>query len=94
MSSLYNQLLDDEIFVSDKEIRSLAKLSKKTDAEIYEIPNAHQYQMVIKFDDDSDQQILIAANSRDRYKELSQEFFKKFIKYGGEIDLADVFVSD
>lgn len=94
MNSLYNQLLDGEIFVSDKEIRSLAALSKKVDAEIYEMSNAHQFIMTIKFDDHSDQQTLIAANSPDRYKELSQEFFKKFIKYGGEINLADVFVND
>jgi hypothetical protein len=94
MNTLYNQLLDGEIFVSDKEIRSLASLSRKVDAEIYEGANsANQFTMTIKFDDHSDQQILIASNSLERYKALNREFFQKFVKYGGQIDLADIFMS-
>ncbi len=91
-TNLYGELLDGEVFVSDKEIRSLAALSHKTNAEIVENRVANQFVMTIKFDDHSDSQTLIATNSVDRYKELNKEFFKRFVKYGGEIDLADIFV--
>lgn len=92
--SVYTELLDGEIFVSDNEIRSLAALSKNTDAEIYEGRNLNQFIMTIKFDELSDQQTLIAVDTLERYKELSREFFRKFVKYGGDINLADIFLMD
>jgi len=49
--------------------------------------------MYLKFDKD-DEQTIISSDNYEKYKELSNDFFKKFIKYGGNIDLADVFVDD
>lgn len=83
-------LLDSEIKVSDDEIKALAALSKKSNAEIYETVEKNIFQLIIKFDEDSEQ-ILISNDSLENYLTNAKEFFKKFVKYGGEIDLSEVF---
>ena len=85
MKRVINMLDIEDIVVSDSEIKALAKLSHKTSAEIIENKVLGRFMMCLKFDKDDEQTII----SSDNY-----EFFKKFIKYGGNIDLADVFVDD
>lgn len=83
----------EDIVVSDSEIKALAKLSHKTNAEIIENKVSGRFMMYLKFDKD-DEQTIISSDNYEKYKELSNDFFKKFIKYGGNIDLADVFVDE
>ena len=61
--------------------------------EIIENKVSGRFMMYLKFDKD-DEQTIISSDNYEKYKELSNDFFKKFIKYGGNIDLADVFVDD
>jgi len=85
-----NEIFDNDIVISDSEIQALANLSKKTNAYIKEHYDRGKYFMSIKFDDGEDQ-ILLASNDKKRYKELVSNFLKKFIKFGGNIKLEDIF---
>jgi len=84
-NSYINEILDSDIVISDQEIRALAELSKKTTATIREYRDSGRYYMVIRFDDQDDEEILLASNDKNRYKRLSQNFFRKFISYNGNI---------
>ena len=83
----------EDIVVSDSEIKALAKLSHKISGEIIENKVSGRFMMCLKFDKD-DEQTIISSDNYEKYKKLSNDFFKKFIKYGGNIVLADVFVVD
>ncbi len=85
-------LLDSDIKVSDDEIKALASLSKKSNADIYEIVEKNVYQLIIKFDEDSEQ-ILISSKELEDYLKNAREFFQKFVKYGGEMELDEIFKS-
>lgn len=74
-----SNLLDNKIEVSDSEIQALANLSQKTDAYIREYYDNGQYFMVIKFDKESEDEIILASTNKEEYKKMSTEFFRKFI---------------
>lgn len=82
-----NNSLDNDIIISDHEIRALANLSHKVEARIREFCDNGNYFMIISFNDNNDEEILLASGNKDRYREMSREFFQKFIKYGGSIYL-------
>jgi len=83
--SCVSKILDDDIIISDQEIQALAELSKKTTAIIREYHDSGRYYMMIRFDGHNDEEILLASNNKNRYKKLSQNFFRKFINYNGNI---------
>lgn len=85
-----NNLLDNDIVVSDDEIKALADLSHRTKAWIRELYSDGKYFMIIKFNDE-DEEILLASCNKDRYGTLSKEFFRKFVEYGGNIELDNIF---
>jgi len=82
-----NNSLDNDIVISDYEIQALANLSHRVEAHIKEFHNNGNYFMTITFDNNNDEEIILASSDKDRYREISREFFRKFIKYGGSIDL-------
>ena len=86
-----SQMIDTTIFPSDNEIRSLAALSKKIYAEIREEKINGSYQMVIYFPEDDTEQIIVAAKNFEEYQELVRNFYRYFIKYGGSINLEEIF---
>lgn len=91
--SVVNSVLDDDIVISDEEIQALATLSHRTNATIVEDKKNGKYIMSIKYDKD-DEQVIMAYNRYDDYKDMSNTFFKKFIKFGGNISMSDVFMDE
>lgn len=81
-----NNSFNNDIIISDHEIQALANLSHKVEARIREFHNNGNYFMTIAFDN-NDEEIILASGNKDRYKKISREFFQKFIKYGGSINL-------
>ena len=89
----YSKLMDTEISVSDDEIKALANLSHKTTASIIEDKNGKKFIMSIQYDKNN-LETIIASDNYDTYKEMSTNFFKKFIKFGGNIKLSEVFIDE
>jgi len=85
-----NNSFNNDIIISDHEIKALADLSHRTKAWIRELYSDGKYFMIIKFDDE-DEEILLASCNKDRYGTLSKEFFRKFVEYGGNIELDNIF---
>ncbi len=85
-----DSLLNNDIVVSDDEIKALADLSHRTKEWIREFYSDGKYFMMIKFNDE-DEEILLASCNKDRYGTLSKEFFRKFVEYGGNIELDNIF---
>lgn len=86
-----SQMIDTAIFPSDNEIRSLAALSKKIYAEIKENKFNGNYQMTIYFPEDNTEKIIVASKNFNEYQDMVRTFYKYFIKYGGSINLEEIF---
>ena len=90
-NKLIDSLLESDIIVSEDEIKALASLSNKCEANIYEIIEKGRYSLNITYDDGSDQ-ILIATNNIEKYTDEVRNFYALFVKHGGNIIIDDVFL--
>lgn len=95
MKSVFGDFIDNAmsnttISVSEDEIKALARFSNSENAEIYEVINKNNYMLMLSYDGKSEQ-VLIASKNKENYIDSTKEFFKKFIKYGGKIELEKVF---
>jgi len=90
-NKLIDSLLESDIIVSEDEIKALASLSNKCDANIYELIEKGRYSLNISYDDGSEQ-ILISSDDIEKYAEHVRNFYSLFVKHGGNIVIDDVFL--
>lgn len=92
-SDLIKNLMDADVKVSDDEIKALASMSHKIDAKIYETKSKGNYFLVLSIKGE-DEKVLISSSNLEEYENMSKDFFKKFVKYNGNISLDEIFVEN
>jgi adenylate kinase family enzyme len=87
-------LLEADVKVTEDEIKALASISNKCNANIFEIVEGNNYRLMIKYEDDNEEQILISSQNLEDYKSAVKEFYSLFIKHGGQLTIDEIFMSE
>lgn len=90
--AIYGEPIYEEMFPADEEISALARLSRTSNALLKDFKCNGKYGLVIQYEDGSEK-VILATDTLDRYSELTKQFYSKFIRYGGDISLEEVFES-
>lgn len=87
-------LLEADVKVTEDEIKALASISNKCNANIFEIVEGNNYRLMIKYEDDNEEQILISSQNLEDYKSAVKEFYSLFVKHGGQLTIDEIFMSE
>lgn len=87
-------LLEADVKVTEDEIKALASISNKCNANIFEIVEGNNYRLMIKYEDDNEEQILISSQNLEDYKSVVKEFYSLFVKHGGQLTIDEIFMSE
>lgn len=87
-------LLEADVKVTEDEIKALASISNKCNANIFEIVEGNNYRLVIKYENDNEEQILISSQNLEDYKSAVKEFYSLFVKHGGQLTIDEIFMSE
>ena len=87
-------LLEADVKVTEDEIKALASISNKCNANIFEIVEGNNYRLMIKYENDNEEQILISSQNLEDYKSAVKEFYSLFVKHGGQLTIDEIFMSE